>query len=132
MISLTSCKKKTFKQKMKDLDAEIRETEKKVVEEDSIQTKQDLVLFNAENEELALAKAEDSLIRLKQHFYEQGEKPGKLISWQIKKFESERAINMIMNEQGVLPNDPIEINDAFVTFYKHLHIRRFHKPLNGK
>lgn len=43
-------------------------------------------------------KAEDHLIRLKQTFYDQGEKPGKLLAWQIKKLESDGAINTIQLE----------------------------------
>lgn len=47
-----------------------------------------------------MLKAEDGIIRLKQTCYDQGEKPGELLAWQIKKVESDRAINIIRNEQG--------------------------------
>lgn len=67
-----------------------------------------------------MLKAEDIIIRLKQSFYDQGEKPGKLLAWQIKKLESDRAINTIRNEQGELSTDPTEINNTFVSYYKTL------------
>ncbi len=89
--------------------------------DDSTQMKQELLTLKAEYEELSLHKAEDSLIRLKQFFYDQGEKPGKLLAWQIKKLESDRAINSIRNEQGELSTDPTEIINTFVLYYKTLY-----------
>lgn len=49
--------------------------------------------LKAELEELSSCKAEYSIIKLKQNFYDQDEKkPLKLQAWQIKKIDSERAI----------------------------------------
>jgi len=70
---------------MKELDYKIRELEKVAIRDNSSQTKQELLTLKSEHEELSLLKAKDSLIRLKQSFYDQGEKPGKLLAWQIKK-----------------------------------------------
>lgn len=58
---------------------------------------------------------------MKQTYYDQGEKPTKLLAWQLKKLISERSINEIRNEKGVITTDPGEINETFVSFYKSLY-----------
>ena len=121
MISFTSSKFNKFKQTMNELDTKIREVEREVIIDDSTQNKQELLTLKAKYEELSVLKAEDGLIRLKQTFYDQGEKPSKLLAWQIKKLESDRAINTIRNEQGELSTDPTEMNSTFVSYYKTLY-----------
>uniref|UniRef100_A0A669E357 Reverse transcriptase domain-containing protein n=1 Tax=Oreochromis niloticus TaxID=8128 RepID=A0A669E357_ORENI len=121
MISFTSSKFNKFKQTMNELNNKIRELEREVTIDDSTQKKLELLTLKAKYEELSMLKAEDGLIRLKQTFYDQGEKPGKLLAWQIKKLESDRAINIIRNDQGELSTDPTEINNTFVSYYKTLY-----------
>lgn len=58
---------------------------------------------------------------MKQSFYEHGEKPGKLLAWQIKKLDTEKAINSIQMLNGEITSNPLEINNAFVSFYKDLY-----------
>lgn len=130
MISFTSSKFNKFKHRMNDLDSKIRKLEETAHLDNSNQTKQELLALKAEYEELSTLKAEDSLIRLKQTFYDQGEKPSKLLAWQVKKLDSERTINIIRNEQGELTTIPNEINNTFVLYYKTLYNSDF--PLNMK
>lgn len=113
MISFTSSKVIKLKQTLRELDNKIKELEEVAIDK-SPQMKQELMTLKAKYEELSLFKAEDGLIRLKQTFYDQGEKPSKLLAWQIKRLESERVINTIRNKQGVLTTDPTEINNTFV------------------
>lgn len=58
---------------------------------------------------------------LKQSYYDQGEKAGKLLAWKIKKSQSERAINSIKTSLGKVTVDPSEINDSFRQFYENLY-----------
>jgi len=53
------------------------------------------------------------MLRLNQTFYEQGEKPGKLLAWQIKQLETRKTITSIKNNNGDTIIDPIEINKEF-------------------
>lgn len=62
-----------------------------------------------------------SLMWLKQGYYDQGEKPGKLLAWRIKKQQTDRAINSIRTPQGILTIDPQEINTCFKDFYESLY-----------
>lgn len=65
-------------------------------------------------------KSASSLLRLKQPFYEQGDKSGKLLAWQIKQLEIKTAITTITSNGNVVVN-PTEINDAFRDYYKKLY-----------
>lgn len=62
------------------------------------------------------SRAASSLLRLKQSFYEQGDKSGKLLAWQIKQLETKTAITTITSNGYVVVN-PIEINEAFRDYY---------------
>lgn len=121
MISFTCSKFNKFKQKMAELDSEIRKLEREVDLDNSAATKQKLLALKAEYEVLSTQKAEGGLLRLKQTFYEQGGKPSRLLAWQIKKLDTEKTINAITNEKGDITNIPREINQTFVSFYNKLY-----------
>ncbi len=86
-----------------------------------MQNKQKLLALKAEYDHLSSLNAENSILRLKQTYYDQGEKPTKWLAWQLKKLTSEISINEIRNEKGVITTDPGEINDTFVSFYNSLY-----------
>lgn len=67
-----------------------------------IQGHRDLSLLRAEYNKLSVDKVVKSLMWLKQSYYDQGEKAGKLLAWRIKKIQSERAINSIVTSSGNL------------------------------
>lgn len=48
-------------------------------------------------------------MKLKQSYNEQGEKASKLPAWRIKQMETERAINTIQTDEGLVTSDPKEI-----------------------
>lgn len=60
-------------------------------------------------------------MKLKQSYYDQGEKPGKLLAWRIKQQQTERSINYIEDPSGRPIVDPTEINEAFKVFYEKLY-----------
>lgn len=60
-------------------------------------------------------------MRLRQSYYEQGEKAGRLLSWRIKQMQAEKAMNSIQTDKGVTTSDPQEINNAFLNFYHSLY-----------
>lgn len=66
-------------------------------------------------------KALASLTRLKQSYYNQGEKASKLLAWRIKALQNERAINEIQTPTGDLTSDPMEINNTFKAYYECLY-----------
>lgn len=52
-----------------------------------------------------------SLINFKQTFFDQGEKPGRVLAWRIKQLQNERLITSLQNDNNENICDPIEIND---------------------
>lgn len=123
MISYTSSITNKVDLKIKLLEGRIRNLEKETYEgnADSGPHREELLLLRAQYNELSLSKAENCLIRLKQTFYEQGEKSGKLLAWQIKKLQASRTINNILTVSGDLSSDPTEINITFAKFYQSLY-----------
>ncbi len=77
MIGYTSSRSNKFKQKMVNLDTEIRYLERLINIDKSVQNKQKLLALKAEYEHLSTLKAGNSILRLKQTYYDQGEKPTK-------------------------------------------------------
>lgn len=123
MISYTSSITNKVNLELQSLNDRIRKMEEEMYEnKTNIELyQQELLLLRAQYNKLSLAKAENSLIRLKQTFYEQGEKSGKLLAWQIKKLQSSKAINNILTTSGTLTSDPSEINVTFANFYHSLY-----------
>ena len=58
---------------------------------------------------------------LKQSYYEEGEKAGKLLAWRNKQIQTNRVINSIKLEDGKNLLDPVEINTAFTNYYENLY-----------
>lgn len=81
----------------------------------------ELLRLRTEYNKLSSDAAAKSLMWLKQSYYDQGEKAGKLLAWWIKKIQSERAINNIKTPSGKVTVDPSEINDSFRQFYENLY-----------
>ena len=77
--------------------------------------------MRAEYNKLTTDKVAKNLLWTKQSYYDQGEKPGKLLAWQLKKIQAERAINSVETMSGDVTTDPIEINATFRNFYELLY-----------
>lgn len=52
---------------------------------------------------------------------EQGQKGGRLLAWQLKKLDKERATSTIQLPNDDIIIDPVLINDTFATYYKTLY-----------
>lgn len=61
------------------------------------------------------------MLWLKQSYYDQGEKAGKLLAWRLKKIQTDRVINWIKLQDGEILIDPVKINTAFKEFYENLY-----------
>ena len=117
MISFTSFKQKSWRLEMQQLEKKIKETESKHFKNPSQQSFKEHNEFRAKYNVLSVNKATKSLLKLKQSYYEQGEKASKLLAWRIKQSESERIINTIQLDDGLETSDLKEINKAFKGFF---------------
>lgn len=59
--------------------------------------------------------------KLKQKYFELGEKADKLLSRQLKGIQAERAIHKISSSTGQLLTDHKQINDQFLCYYRQLY-----------
>lgn len=66
-------------------------------------------------------EAECAFLRSEQCYYEQGDKIGKLLAWQIRKEDSVRSTNAICQTDNSIIRDPNLITQEFMQFYKLLY-----------
>ena len=121
IISYTSTKSKQQKLEMETLEKQIKSLEVELNEGEDLAKQRVLLLLRAKFNKLSIDKATKGLMWLKQSFYDQGEKAGKLLAWRILKMQSDRAINSITTSPGVSTVNPFEINNCFKEFYEHLY-----------
>lgn len=102
------------------LEKEILHLEKEHQVSHSRETYRTLVNKKLKYNMLNTYRLERNILRNKQRYYELGEKAQKVLAWQLKKEETQRAINSIETENGVTGN-PKEINDCFKNYYSALY-----------
>lgn len=121
IISFTTTKTKQQNKEMEHLEKEIKSLEIQLNEKDDLIKQKQLFLLRTKYNKLSVDKAAKSLMWLKQSYYDQGEKAGKLLAWRIKKMQTERAINSIVTSSGNITTDPMAINNSFREFYEQLY-----------
>lgn len=99
-----------------------------------------LASVKAELKDLLSTRAEFVLLKTRKTYYEQSERPGRLLALQLKQSERLFSINAIRDSTGVLFSDPSAINNIFKDFncklYKSklsvdtIEINNFLKPLD--
>ncbi len=97
IISYTSSKSREARQKREQLESRIRTLQEEVFMNRNPAAEKELLLLRAKYNKLSAARAAADMLRLNQSFYEQGEKPSKLLAWQIKQLETQRTIISITN-----------------------------------
>lgn len=78
-----------------------------------------LLLLRAEYNKQSSLRGAFQPLKIKS-FYEQGDRAGKLLAWQIRRLETKLTITSIITNDGTLV-DPQEINDAFKDYYEKLY-----------
>lgn len=92
IISFTSPKLKHTRLKLEQLDSKMKSLEKDEFLDGSADPHLELLLLKAEYNKISAERAANSLQRLKQTFYDQGEKPGKLLAWRVKQLQSDERL----------------------------------------
>lgn len=106
---------------MQTLEGQIKTLELDLYENNDEDKQQQLTVMRAEYNKLTTDRVAKILLWTRQAYYDQGEKPSKLLAWQVKKMQAERTINSIKTMSGDLTTDPIEINATFRNFYELLY-----------
>lgn len=121
--SYTSRKRRESQERIRDLESKIKLLKNKSFQgaQREHDTSKQLLQLRTQYNELTSDKATANLIKFKQHYYNQGEKPGRLLAWRIKQQQTERAITNIEDASGNVVVDLLEISTAFKKFYENLY-----------
>lgn len=106
---------------MVELEREIKDLELEININNSIEKQQELAVLRAKYDKISAEKASADVLRLKQNYYDRGERAGKLLAWCIKTLQQERTIGEITNANGEKISNPHKINGLFESYYSHLY-----------
>ena len=121
IINFTSSKSKKANQKRLLLETKIKKLESAYFIDPCLTVHQELLLLRSQFNEMSASKAASNLLKLKQSVFDQGEKPGRVLAWRIKKLQTERSITKLKNNAGEIVADPLAINEAFREYYEKLY-----------
>lgn len=117
IISSTSSRRKKYNLKVESLEKEIKQLEQRLLTTQNTEIEQKLRSKQLEYNTTTTHKIENAMRRTRQKFYEQGDKTGKLLAWQIRREEAQREIHILKSGPNNI-TDPKEI----------MHLRNFMKP----
>lgn len=121
-ISYSSWKKKQYRAQIISLETDIKALENEHSHSQTQSILDKLIAKRTEYDALTTREVENAMARLKQRYYEQGDKSGKLLAWQIRREEAARYISAIKSPNGGdVVRNPQHINQAFTEFYKTLY-----------
>uniref|UniRef100_A0A3P8RWJ4 Reverse transcriptase domain-containing protein n=1 Tax=Amphiprion percula TaxID=161767 RepID=A0A3P8RWJ4_AMPPE len=119
-LGYCSKKIKENKNKIKTLEEKICIFEKQLAEKFNETKFKEICKLKYNLHDIYNKKAEYALFRLKTHFYENGEKTGKLLARQLKKIDSQNVITAIKKDDKLVTSSS-DINTVFKTFYQNLY-----------
>lgn len=119
-LGYCSKKKKESGKNVQTLEENIGKLEKQLAEKFDENKFKEICKLKFNLHEIYNKKAEYALFRLRTHFYENGEKTGKLLARQLKKMDSLSVITAIKNNDKLVTSSA-DINTVFKTFYQNLY-----------
>ncbi len=107
---------------MKQLEDQIKKFENYIFLKttDIVEAKNTLLLLRSRYNDLSASRAASKVLRLKLIFYEYWDKTGRLLAWKIRQQQTERTVTIIESSNRNIV-DPVEINEAFRTYYEKLY-----------
>ena len=132
IMSYTRHKSKNYSKKLHSLESRIKDMEERLYHGTNRDLERELFLLKSEYNEMSTQKIFSQLQHLKQQYYDQGEKPGKLLAWRIRKQKTDRTINSIKLENGQIVNDLMDINNIFTEYYTDLYTSEYPKNANNQ
>ena len=117
IIQHASFKKKSNISKQLDLEAKFYAAETVFKQNMTPSNLTNLTRLKYELNSILTQKAEFSLFRARQKYFEEGDKAGRLLARYIKQREAQSTIPAIRTEGGAVTREPTEINKIFREFY---------------
>lgn len=121
LIQYSALLKKAEKQKLIELDQEIKTLSKQHSQQPDPETWRKLNKSKYEMNNIFQKKAEFALFRTKQKYYEQGERAGKILANRVKQLQNQNIISSIHTKDDRVTTDKKVINHVFRSFYQDLY-----------
>lgn len=86
--------------------------------------KQEVLLARAEAQDMMHEETTFALYKLRRKHYENGEKAGKMLAYQLKKLEQKYTITTLKDSSGSIIRDHDVINDTFRSFFSSLNVKQ--------
>lgn len=106
---------------MGDLEKKVEEAEQQLKQNFPPQKLRELTKLKYEYNHILSQKVEFGLFRVRQKYFESGDKAGKLLARYIKQQESMATITAVQSEGGALLTKSADINQTFKKFYMKLY-----------
>uniref|UniRef100_H3AAM9 exodeoxyribonuclease III n=1 Tax=Latimeria chalumnae TaxID=7897 RepID=H3AAM9_LATCH len=121
VIALSSAHKKAFQQQTIDLERDLRGAEAELYKNNSPENRERVATLQHELNMLSSSRAERAILRSRSRFYARGDKPGKMLPWQLRWEEASCLIPSIRLPDGALSFSPGAVNEAFCNYYATLY-----------
>ena len=125
IISYTISRNKERKQKEQQLITSIRNIDQQYSTTPTTELHKERIALKTQYDLLSTERTEKHHLWSKGHYYEHGEKAGRLLAYQLKCRSASRLIPQIRNTSQLLTIDPLEINNTFQKFYSDLYTSAF-------
>lgn len=106
IIRYTKYKSRKYHEQLKNIEQKVKDLERQLYHKNITDKQQELLQLKAQCSEITTNKIASNELWLKQSYYDQGEKVGKLLEWRLKKCKLVKAINMVTSEDGKQLIDP--------------------------
>ena len=127
-MSFSTSRNKARKQREQELINSIRDIDHQYSTAPTPELYKDRIALKTQYDLLSTQNTERHLLWSRGHYYEHGDKAGRLLAYQLKCRSASRMIPQIHNGSQ-LTIDPIEINNTFKAFYTNLYTSEF--PLDS-
>lgn len=121
VISYEATQKKQRRSKLLEMDKQLTMLVKQYRMAPSSCVLKDIVKLKHEYNSILSKQVCTLLLKVKHKQFELGDKPGPLLSRQLRGTQASRAIHKIKTPSNSLVTDPFQINDSFRKFYEELY-----------
>jgi len=124
IISFESSARRAKSRRLAEIDEELSQLELSYRISSSPSTLQTILKLKYEYNTILSGQVWDQLLRIRQKYFELGDKPHKLLARQLRGLQANKAIHKIKSKAGDILVDPKSINDRFREYYEQLYTSR--------
>lgn len=122
IISFESARKREKQKRLKDIESDLTKLEVSYKSDSSDSSVlQKILKLKFEYNNILSDQVKGQLLKLKQKYFELGDKPQRLLARQLRSLQADRAIYQIRSKTGEIITDPKCINESFKEYYRELY-----------